>query len=88
MKAAAARDEGAFAGLLGDAKVWDVEEATTGDVLLLEIPKGRRVSQEDVDEIEALLARCAGRFEVYETRTADLFDQEELGVWWEEAQEE
>lgn len=58
MKAAAARDEGAFAGLLGDAKVWDVDEAATGDVLMLEIPKGRSVSQEDVDEIEAFLARA------------------------------
>lgn len=84
----ALRDAGAFAGLLGNATLWDVEEAATGDALLLEIPEGRSVSQEDVDEIRALLTRCAGRFEVHETRTADLFDQEELEVWWEEAQEE
>lgn len=80
-------DEGAFAGLLGDATVWDGEEAATGDALLIEIPKGRRVSQEDVAEIEALLSRCAGRFEVYETRTTDPFTREDLHEWWQEAQD-
>lgn len=84
----AMRDDGAFVGLLGDATVWDVEEAATGDALLIEIPEGRRVSQEDVAEIEALLARCAGRFEVYETRTTDPFTREDLHEWRQEGQVE
>ena len=79
------REEGAFAELVANSTVCHVEEAATGDALLIELPQ--RVSQEAISEIEELLARTAGRFDVYETRTTDVFDQEALETWWREARD-
>ena len=81
------RDDGRFGQLLRALPdVWDIEEAASGDALLLEIPKGRFISQAEVDATASALDRMAPECFAVETRTMGSFTSEALQEWWQEEQ--
>lgn len=81
------RGDGLFGHLLGSLPgVWDVEEASAGDALLMEIPRGRPMLQADVDATALALDQAGLDFLVAETRTLESFTGQDVQQWWQEDQ--